>query len=88
VLRRVTDFVLDGFDGRQGNPAAEAPAILLDQAVQGEIVNARGSAGCRRLIHVQGEATREIAVKDSRAPGRASVVTFENDAVRQAVRVS
>jgi hypothetical protein len=88
VLRRVSDFVVDGFAGRQGLAAAPTPAIVLDQAVQGAIVNARGSTGCRRLIHVQGDETRDITVKDSSVPEGGAVVTFEHDALRQAVRVS
>jgi hypothetical protein len=88
VLRRVSDFVVDGFAGRQGLAAAPTPAIVLDQSVQGAIVNARGSTGCRRLIHVQGDETRDITVKDSSVPEGGAVVTFEHDALRQAVRVS
>jgi hypothetical protein len=88
VLRRVTDFALDGFAGRQGRAATETAAIVLDQSADGTIVNARGAAGCRRLIHVQGDATRDISVKDSRVPAGASVATFENERVQRAVRVS
>jgi polygalacturonase len=88
VLRRAADFTIDGFSGRQGLPAAKTPAVVLDRTVQGAIVNARGTAGCQRLIHVQGEGTRDITVKDSRVPAGGSVVTFENEAVRRAVRVS
>jgi Glycosyl hydrolases family 28 len=88
ALRRVTDFTIEGFAGRQGLPAADAAAIVLDQAARGAILNARGSAGCRRLVHVRGDATRDITVKDSRVPEGSSVVTFENEELRQAVRVS
>jgi len=87
-LRRVTDFTLEGFAGRQGLAATETAAIVLDQSADGTIVNARGAAGCRRLVHVKGDATRDISVRDSRVPAGASVATFENDRVRRAVRVS
>jgi hypothetical protein len=62
--------------------------VVVDQGRQGLVEDARGSEGCRRLIHVQGGDTRDITVRDCRVPGGASVVTFENDAVRGAVRVS
>jgi hypothetical protein len=88
VLRRVTDFVIDGFAGRQGAATTKAPAIVLDQTAHGAILNARGSAGCHRLIHVQGDATRDITVQDSRVPDGGSVVTFENEGLRRTVRVS
>lgn len=88
VLRHASDFVVDGFAGRQGRAASDAPAILLDEGTAGTIRNARGSAGCRRLIHVQGETTRDIAVEQCRAPEGASVVTFQTDALKKVVRVS
>ena len=88
AMRRVSDFGIDGFAGRQGLPAAKTPAIVLDDCVRGTILNARGTEGCQRLIHVEGEQTRDITVKDSRASQGGSVVTFGRDALRRAVRVS
>jgi hypothetical protein len=88
VLRRVHDFTIDGFAGRQGVATSDQPAIVLDEAFGGAIVNAQGTAGCRRLIHIQGDATRDIVVRDSRLPDGGSVVTYANDAVRRSVRVS
>ena len=88
VLRRVSDFVVDGFEGRQGLQTADAAAIVLDGAVRGTIANARGAAGCRRLIHVQGAATDDVTVSDSRVPDGASAITFGDDALKRVVRVS
>ena len=88
VLRRASEFAIDGFSGRQGRVAANDPAIVLDDAADGAIANARGSAGCRRLVHVQGEATRELAIKDSTVPAGGTVVTYANDRLRRTVRMS
>jgi hypothetical protein len=88
VLRRVSDFVVDAFAGRQGLATEETPAIVLDQVVRGTLTHVRGTEGCRRLVHVLGAATRDITLSDSRLPEGASVVTFENEALRQQVRVS
>ena len=88
ALRRVADFVVNGFDGRQGLAGTGTPAVLVDQGRQGLVADARGSKGCRRLIHVQGGDTRDITVRDCRVPEGGSAVTYENDAVRGAVRVS
>jgi hypothetical protein len=87
VLRRVADFVVDGFAGRQGLASTNTPAIVLDDAVRGTIANASGIAGCRRFIHVQGSTTSDITVRDCRVPDGATVVTFENAALQRAVRV-
>ena len=88
VLRRVSSFVVDGFAGRQGLPTAKSPAILLEDAASGTLTNVRGTHGCQTLVHVRGEATRDINVRDARVPEGASVITYEADALRPAVRVS
>jgi hypothetical protein len=86
VLRRVTDFAIDGFSGRQGHAASDKAAIVLDDAVEGTITGARGSEGCRRLIHVQGNSTRAVSIRDSRVPAGGTVVTYGNDRLRRAVK--
>lgn len=87
VLRRVTDVEVAGFTGRQGIPAADHPAILLDQVEHGLITNARAASGCRRLIHVQGQPTSDITVSGADVPAGVPAVTFENGTARRAVRV-
>jgi hypothetical protein len=87
VLRRVSDFEVNGFEGRQGLETSDAAAIVLDDASDGAILDAKGTAGCRRLVHVQGSGTRDILVRGSRVPSGARAVTFEGEAVRKSVRV-
>jgi hypothetical protein len=88
VLRRAADFAIEGFTGRQGSAAADHAAIVLEDAVDGTIVSARSTAGGRRLIHVAGNGTRAISIRDSRVPEGGTVVTYANDRLRRAVRVS
>jgi hypothetical protein len=88
ALRRVTDFRIDGFAGRQGLRGSDAAAILLEDAADGVVVNARARDGCRRLVHVKGDATRDISVRDSRVPAGATAVTFERDDLLTRVQVS
>ena len=87
VLRRVSDFEVTGFSGRQGLRTSDDAAILLDDAERGAVLNARGTDGCRRLVHVQGSATLQVAIERSRPLAGTTAVTFENDAVRKAVTV-
>ncbi len=91
LLRRTSDFAIDGFAGRQGRTspdgAANDAAIVLDEASEGTIANADGSAGCRRLVHIQGH-TRAISIRNSRVPEGATVVTYANDRLRRGVKVS
>jgi hypothetical protein len=85
TVRRATALEIDGFSGRQGLTNAAAPAILLDDVVDGAIVNSRATAGCRALVHVQGENTRAIALSGNRAAPGGVVATYASDAVRRQV---
>jgi hypothetical protein len=87
ALRRVSSFRIEGFSGRQGLVATDLPAVVLDEASDGLIVDAEATEGCRRLIHLQGEGTRAIAIRGARVPAGASAVTFENDRVRASADV-
>ncbi len=87
VLRHVSEFEIAGFTGRQGIKAGNHPAIVLDQAEHGAIRSARATNGCRRLIHVQGQSTREVTISGTQVPTGAAPVTFETSALRRAVRV-
>ena len=88
VLRRVSAFDIAGFTGRQGLRGGHHPALLLDESRDGTIRNARASDGCRRLIHVQGEGTRNLVVSGSEVPAGVSAVSFGTAGLKRAVRVS
>jgi hypothetical protein len=88
VVRRVAEFDVDGFAGRQGMRGANHPALLVDACERGTIRHARATDGCRRLVHVQGLATRDIAVSGCQVAGDTTAVSFETPAVERAVRVS
>jgi hypothetical protein len=89
LLRRVSEFDIESFTGRQGLLAGTSAAIVLDETRHGVIRNARATEGCRRLIHVSGAATSDITVTGSRMPPAAKEppVTFETKDLRQRVRV-
>jgi hypothetical protein len=87
VLRRVSDFRIDTFSGRQGLPGGDAPTILLDDSNDGVIVNSQALEGCRRFVHVRGDATQDIRLRDNRMKGSGDLLTFEQDALRQRVDV-
>jgi len=87
VLRKVSDFDVDGFDGRQGLRSANAPPILIEDAEQGAIRNALATVGARKLVHVAGRTARAIDVSGSRVPADAAVITYERPDLRRTVRV-
>jgi hypothetical protein len=87
VVRRVSEFEIADFTGRQGIRSGNHPALMLDESEHGTIRNARATDGCRRLVHVQGPGTRNIAVSGSEVSAGVSAVTFETTEVKRAVRV-
>jgi hypothetical protein len=88
VLRCVSDFVVDGFSGRQGLAESDVPAILLDEAADGSIAGARAGVGCRRLVHIQGDATRAITIRDCVVPDGGVAVTYAVPGLQDRVRIS
>ncbi len=87
ALRRVSDFRIDGFRGRQGLTASDAPVIALDDCVDGAIVDARAEDGARRLAHVRGGATRGLVIRDARMAAAGEVATFADPSLNSHVRV-
>ena len=87
VLRKVSDFDVDGFKGRQGLPSANAAPILVEDVERGVIRDSEATEGSRRLIHVGGAAARDVTVSGSRVPSGAVVATFERPDLGRSVRV-
>jgi hypothetical protein len=87
VLRKVSDFDVDGFTGRQGQAGSNAAPIVIEDVDRGVIRNSEAAAGSRRLVHVGGGAARDVTVSGSRVPSGAAVATFERAALRPGVRV-
>ena len=87
VLRKVSDFDVDGFKGRQGLPSSNAAPILVEDVDRGVIRNSEATEGSRRLVHVGGVAARDVTVSGSRVPSGAVVATFERSDLGRGVRV-
>jgi hypothetical protein len=87
VLRKVSDFDIDGFKGRQGLASSTAAPILVEDVDRGVIRNSEATEGSRRLVHVGGVAARDITVSGSRVPSGAAVATFERSELGRGVRV-
>jgi hypothetical protein len=87
VLRKVSDFEVDGYKGRQGLQGSDAAPILLEDVDRGVIRNSEAVEGSRRLVHVAGVAVRDVTVSGSRVPSGAGVATFERSDLERGVRV-
>jgi polygalacturonase len=87
VLRQVSDFDIDRFKGRQGLLGSNAPPILIEDGDHGVVRNSQATEGSRRLVHVDGAATRDVTISGSRIPDAAVAATFERPDLRRRVRV-
>ena len=87
VLRQVSDFDVDGFKGRQGLRSSTAAPILIENGDHGAIRSGEATDGSRRLVHVDGTATRDVTISGSRVPSGAVAATFERPELRARVRV-
>jgi hypothetical protein len=87
VLRKVSDFDVDGFRGRQGLTSSNAAPILIEDVDGGAIRNSEATAESRRLVQVGGVAVRDVTVIGSRVPSGAVVATFERSDLQRGVRV-
>ncbi|MND04926.1 hypothetical protein D3C83_254360 [compost metagenome] len=61
--------------------------LALEDCADGAVADARATAGARRFMHVAGEATRDITVRDVRMSDTGQAVTFGSDAIRSRVQV-
>jgi hypothetical protein len=87
VLRKVSDFDVDGFKGRQGLLNSNAAPILVEDVTHGVIRNSEATGGSRRLVHVGGGVAGDVTIRDSRVPSGAVVATFERSELERDVRV-
>jgi hypothetical protein len=87
VLRKVSDFDVDGFKGRQGLPSSSAAPILVEDADRGVIRNSEATEGSRRLVHVGGAGASGVTISGSRVPSGAVAATFERAELGRGVRV-
>ena len=87
VLKKVSDFDIAGFSGRQGLQSSDVPAVIIDQSADGVMHDSSAADGCRRFIHLQGAATKQIVLRNNDVGKAERAVTFEDDTVKKAVEL-
>jgi len=85
VVKNVSDFVIDSFAGRQGLKDSKEPAILLDNVRDGIIRDSRATEGTNIFIHVQGDKSDDIVLRNNNTKKAKEVVTFEKENLRKVV---
>ena len=88
VLKNVSDFIIDSFEGRQGLKDSKEPTILLDDSAEGVIRDSRATRGTNIFIHVQGNATDDILLRNNNTKKANQVITFENEELKKVVELN
>lgn len=85
VLNNVSEFVIDSFVGRQGLKNGSAPAILLENASDGIIRDSHAAPDTHTFIHVDGEGSKDIVLRDNYAKHAKKDISFGNQRLSKAV---
>lgn len=85
ALINVRDFVIDSFSGRQGLKNGDAPAILMENVVEGVVRESHATAGTNTFIHLTGSASKEIIMRDNYLRKAKKEVTFGDKNASKAV---
>ncbi|MDQ2656387.1 MAG: glycosyl hydrolase family 28 protein [Bacteroidota bacterium] len=85
VLKNVTDFVIDSFEGRQGLKKGNAPAILMENAAEGVVRESKATADTGTFIHVTGSGSRDIILRNNNVKKAQKEITFGDKSVSRAV---
>ena len=86
VLKNVSDFIIDGFSGRQGITRGDSPAILLEDVSDGIVRDSRAEPGTKAFIHLQGKASSDIILRDNFLKHAKSEITFARKDLERAIK--
>lgn len=85
VLKQVSDFKIESFSGRQGLKQSDTPAILLENVEEGIIRDSDATEGCATFIHIQGESSRDIILRNNSTKKSKKDITFASEDLRKVV---
>ncbi len=85
VLKNVSRFEIDFFSGRQGLEKGNDPAILLDNVKDGVIRNSRGDEGTQVFIHLQGNESEGITLRNNNTKKAGRYITYGDGELKKVV---
>ena len=65
VLKKVSDFEVRSFSGRQGLKDSNNPSILLDNISEGLIAESRAEDGCASFIQIRKEESGNLVLRNN-----------------------
>ncbi len=85
VLQHVSDFEILGFSGRQGLRQSVYPAVVLNEMSDGVIGESKAIDGSGVFIHISGENSGELLLRNNRTGKALTAVDYENERLKKSV---
>lgn len=87
VMKRVSDFELVSFKGRQGLKNGDSPAIVMEDTSDGLIRDSKAIEGCGTFVYFKGIDTKEIEVRNNNLKKSGKGISFENEGLKNTVEI-
>ena len=85
VLKNVSDFAVDSFTARQGLKDGKFPAILMENVSDGIVRESKAMTGTQTFLHVRGDQTKGLILRNNYLKKAKTPVTFENNNLKKSV---
>jgi hypothetical protein len=85
VLKDTSNIIIDSFSGRQGLKESDAPVLLLHNVQNTVIRNSDAAEEAGTFIHIGGEKTRNIVIRNNEWSKARKDITFANPGLKKEV---
>jgi len=85
VLKNISQLKIDSFSGRQGLMSGNAPVIDLENVNDAIVRNSDVPEGAHAFLHVSGEKSQEIVLRNNYLKKADQVITYENRDLQKSV---
>jgi polygalacturonase len=88
VLKKVSDFQIESFSGRQGLISADNPVIAMENVSDGIIRDSRATEGANIFASLSGNESKGIELKNNNVRKAKKDIVFGDDALKKEVDIN
>ncbi len=88
ALKKVSDFDIESFSGRQGLVSSDEPAILMEDVSDGLIHNSRATDGTNVFIRLDGNESRDISLRNNNTKKAKTAIVFGDEGLKKQVEIN
>ena len=85
AIKNVNDFEIVSFAGRQGLLKSDFPAIRMENVSEGLIRESKAAANCGTFIHVSGDTSQDITVRNNNYGNAKRDFTYGNKNLKNVI---